>query len=55
MYLGNIKEHRETAVPAISTEEFIEFLKDTEPEWYKEPMEGLILRQLEVHKVPTYA
>jgi hypothetical protein len=35
--------------------EFIEFPRDTEPEWYREPGEGLILRPLEVHEVPSYA
>ncbi len=54
-YLEDIKAHPETAVTSISTEEFIEFLKDTEPEWYREPAEGLILRPLEVHEVPSYA
>lgn len=54
-YLVDVKEHPETIVSPISTGEFIEFLKDTEPEWYKEPGEGLILRPLEVHEVPSYA
>lgn len=55
LYLEDAKEHPDTAVSPISTEEFIEFLRDTEPEWYKEPTEGLILRPLEVHEVPSYA
>ena len=55
LYLEDIKEHPETIVSPISTDEFIEFLRDTEPEWYKEPSEGLILRPLEVHEVPSYA
>lgn len=55
LYLEDIKKHPETNVSPISTEEFIEFLRDTEPEWYKEPGEGLILRPLEVHEVPSYA
>jgi len=55
LYLDDIKEHRETVVSSISTEELIEFLRDTEPEWYKEPGEGLILKPLEVHEVPSYA
>jgi len=54
-YLRDIKEHPETVVSPISTDELIEFLRDTEPEWYKEPGEGLILRPLEVHEVPSYA
>lgn len=55
LYLADTKEHPGTYVSPISTEEFIEFLKDTEPEWYQGPGEGLILRPLEVHKVPSYA
>ena len=55
LYLADIKEHPETAVSSISTDEFIEFLRDTEPEWYKEPGEGVLLRPLEVHEVPSYA
>jgi predicted RNase H-like HicB family nuclease len=55
LYLEDIKTHPDTTASPISTEEFIEFLKDTEPEWYKEPGEGLILRPLEVHEVPSYA
>ena len=54
-YLEDINEHPETAVSPISTLEFVEFLKDTEPEWYKEPPEGSLLRVLEVHEVPSYA
>jgi len=55
LYQEDIKEHPQTAVSPISVEELIEFLRDTEPEWYKEPAEGLILRPLEVHEVPVYA
>jgi len=55
LYLEDIKENPETFISPISIEEFIEFLKDTEPEWYREPAEGLILRPLEVHEVPSYA
>jgi predicted RNase H-like HicB family nuclease len=55
LYLEDIKENNETIVSPISAEEFIEFLRDTEPEWYKGPGEGLILRPLEVHEVPSYA
>lgn len=55
LYLADIKEHPETAVSPVSIDEFIEFLRDTEPEWYKEPSEGLILRPLEVHEIPSYA
>ncbi len=55
LYLEDIKEHRDTAVSPMSTYELIEFLRDTEPDWYKEPGEGLILRPFEVHEVPSYA
>jgi len=55
LYLEDTKKHSETAVSPISTEDFIEFLRDTEPEWYKEPAEGMLLRPLEVHEVPSYA
>lgn len=55
LYLEDIKEHPETLTSPISTEDFIEFLKDTEHEWYRGPAEGLLLRPLEVHEVPSYA
>ena len=54
-YLVDLKEYPETARSPIPIDELIEFLKDTEPDWYKEPGEGLILRPLEVHEVPSYA
>lgn len=55
LYLEDIKKFPDTVVSPISTKELIEFLRDTEPEWYKGPKEGLILRPLEVHEVPSYA
>ena len=55
LYLSDVKEHPETIVSPISIDDLIEFLRDTEPDWYKEPGEGLILRPLEVHEVPSYA
>jgi len=55
LYLEDIKEHPDTFVSPVSTQEFIEFIRDTEPEWYKEPAEGLLLRPLEIHEVPSYA
>ena len=55
LYLDDIRKYPETLTSPISTEEFIEFLKDTEPEWYKEPAEGFLLRPLEIHEVPSYA
>ncbi len=54
-YLEDVKEHPDTVVAPISIQEFIEFLRDTEPEWYQEPEEGLILKPLEIHEVPSYA
>ena len=50
-YLSDVKEHPETIVSPIPTEELIEFLKDTESKWItgKE-----FLRPLEVHEVPSY-
>lgn len=55
LYLEDIKENPNTVVSPIPTNEIIEFLKDTEPKWYKEPKKGLIIRPLEVHEVPSYA
>ncbi len=55
LYLEDIKEHPATVSSPIPTEEFIEFLRDTEPDWYKKPETGFILRPLEVHEVPSYA
>ena len=55
LYQEDIKKHPETVSSPISTEEFIEFLKDTEPEWHKDTGAGFILRTLDVHEVPTYA
>jgi predicted RNase H-like HicB family nuclease len=55
LYLKDLKEFPDTMRSPISTDEFIEFLKDTEPDWYREPGEGMILRPLEVHEVPSYA
>jgi predicted RNase H-like HicB family nuclease len=55
LFLEDLKEHPGTITSPISTDEIIDFLRDTEPEWYKGPSEGLILRPLEVHEVPSYA
>lgn len=55
LYLEDMKEHPETVVSPLPTEDLIEFLRDTEPEWYREPAEGLLLRPLEIHEVPSYA
>lgn len=50
-YLADVKEHPETVVSSISTEELIEFLKDTEPKWIKSKE---FLKTLEVNEVPSY-
>ena len=55
LYLIDLKDNPETIVSPISIDELIEFLQDTEPDWYKEPGKGLILKPLEVHEVPSYA
>jgi predicted RNase H-like HicB family nuclease len=55
LYLEDVRENPETPISSMSTEELIEFLRDTEPEWYKGPGDGLLLRPLEVHEVPSYA
>lgn len=55
LYLEDLKDNPETVTSPISIEEFIEFLKDTEPEWYKETGKRFILRPLEIHEVPVYA
>lgn len=55
LYLEDVNEHPETIVSQMPIDELIEFLRDTEPEWYREPAEGLLLRPLEVHEVPSYA
>jgi predicted RNase H-like HicB family nuclease len=55
LYNEDVIEHPETVVAATTSEELIEFLRDTEPEWYREPADDLILRPLEIHEVPAYA
>ena len=52
-YLEHLKECPETEVASLSTEELIEFLKDTEPAWLKKPP-GFPLKLLEIHEVPVY-
>ena len=53
-YLEHLEEYPETEAAPISTEEFIEFLRDTEPVWYKKLPTGFPLRSLEIHEVPVY-
>ena len=55
LYLEDVKEHPETVVQALPMEEFIEFLRDTEPEWFLAPTGDRLLRPLEIHEVPSYA
>jgi predicted RNase H-like HicB family nuclease len=55
LYLEDTEQHAETVVAPISTEELIEFLRDTEPDWWKDLPDDLILRPPEVHEVPSYA
>jgi predicted RNase H-like HicB family nuclease len=54
LFLADLKDYPETVSEPIPIEDFIEFLRDTEPDWYKEPKEGFILRPLEIHEVPSY-
>ena len=54
LYLADLKDHPETVCHPIPIEDFIEFLRDTEPDWIKEPEEGFILKPLEIHEVPSY-
>jgi len=55
LYKEDLIEHPETVVAATTSEELIEFLRDTQPEWYREPAEDFILRLHEIHEVPAYA
>jgi len=41
LYLEDLKEYPETARSPIPTDELIEFLRDTEPDWYNFFFEGL--------------
>jgi predicted RNase H-like HicB family nuclease len=54
LYLSDLNDNPETVSGPIPIEEFIEFLRDTEPDWYKEPKEEFILKPLEIHEVPSY-
>jgi predicted RNase H-like HicB family nuclease len=54
LYLSDIQDHQETIVEPMPIEDFIEFLRDTEPDWVKEPKDGFILKPLEIHEVPSY-
>jgi predicted RNase H-like HicB family nuclease len=56
LYLQDINDYPETVVSPIPTEELIEFLQDTEPEWHKrtKTSKNYFLRPFEVHEVPAY-
>ncbi len=54
LYLQDIEEYPDTVISPVSTEEIIEFLQDTEPEWHKCTGKDFLLRPFEVHEVPTY-
>ena len=54
-YCDEVKNYPETIVSSMSTEDLIEFLQDTEPDWYVKPSENFILKPLEIHEVPSYA
>jgi len=55
LYIEDVKENPDTIMTPISTEEFIEFLEDTEPERYKETENDFVLKPFEIHEVPVYA
>ena len=54
LYLEDIRDNPETTVSPISVEAFIEFVRDTEPEWYTGPSERPTMRCMQAggrHKV----
>ena len=55
LYLEEVKEHPDTVVSPMQIEEFIEFLKDTEPEWHRNLPGDFLLKPLEIHEVRSYA
>ena len=55
LYLEDVQQFPDTVIEPVSSNDLIEFIRDTEPDWYKEPESGLILRPLEIHEVPSYA
>jgi len=54
LYLSDLKDHPDTVSGTMPIEDFIEFLRDTEPDWVKEPKDGFMLKPLEIHEVPSY-
>ena len=55
LYLEDVNEFPDTVIAPVSAEELIEFFRDTESAGITKPPEGLLLRTLEVHEVPSYA
>ena len=55
LYLDDLQQFPETVTTPISAEDLIEFLGDTEPEWFSPPPDNMLLRALEIHEVPSYA
>ena len=55
LYLADVEQFPETVISPVSTEDLIEFLADTTPEWFTSPPGQMLLRALEVHEVPSYA
>ena len=55
LYLEDVQQFPDTVIEPVSSNDLIEFIRDTEPDWYKGPEKGLILRPLEIHEVPSYA
>jgi len=51
IYLEDCKENPATVVNPISTDELIEFLRDTEPHWLKKKK---LQKSLEAHEVLSY-
>lgn len=54
LYLEDIEEFPETQVSAVTSEELIEFLQDTEPQTQVVRDTGLRLRPFELREVPAY-
>ena len=53
-YLEDIKKYPETVVEQIPIDELIEFLRDTEPEWFGKSGNPPFFRPYEIHEVPVY-
>jgi len=55
IYAEDLDENPETVVTSTSSEELIEFLRDTESEWSKVQNENMMLHPLTIHEVRAYA